>query len=83
MCCYDGGKKFEMKLPEDYREGGYVCSGYFLYSTNESEDYASKCIPLEQPDEEEKKGNPYFPYSTEMPAKEKKAFCEDIYKSST
>ncbi len=83
LCCYDDGKKFEMKLPEDYREGGYVCEGYFLYSTNESEEYASKCIPLEQPDEEEKKGNSYFPYSTEMPTEEKKAFCEDIYKSST
>lgn len=54
LCCYDDGKKFEMKLPEDYREGGYVCDGYFIYSTSESEDYVSKCVPLEQPDEEKK-----------------------------
>ena len=47
LCCYDEGEKFQMKLPEDYWEGGYVCDGYFFYSTSESEDYVSKCVPLE------------------------------------
>lgn len=46
LCCYDEGEKLQMKLPEDYREGGYVCDGYFFYSTGESGHCISKCIPL-------------------------------------
>ena len=46
LCCYDEGEKFQMKLPEDYWEGGYVCDGYFFYNTSQSRGYISKCVPL-------------------------------------
>lgn len=46
LCCYDEGEKFQMKLPEDYWEGGYVCDGYFFYNTSQSRGYISKCVPI-------------------------------------